>query len=310
MTAAPQTDDPQEKGELEDAFGGDPNSGNVFDVLRTLGLPPGAQALLPGPKEEGAPQDPEAEAPEAELEVRTFQVPASTATRAEQLAFWERIVEEERARYRDAVAAADKRFVEKANLPLYVIHQDGLYLDMVSPATGAPYKTFKAYLQERWGISRAHGYRVVNEHTVRRALGDLAPEALSARQVPVLLALHRQVSKENADSGLEAAQEAGDAAVQKAWEESEAKTPNALRATIKRLGWSVEAIETTDDLSDSGEAAPSQLDRWGKAAKVFDPTKASELSAAAARELYEQLKPFVDALETVALPSGKEAKSS
>lgn len=296
------------KGSLEDVFSGTP-SGDV-DPFAFLKLPPAA------PESDAPPKDavPAARGPEGEVAIPDASEavaepvdepePPADAPKAERLAYFERIVHRERELYRDTVVAADKRFVERASPPLYAISKEKLYLEMVSEGTGKPFTKFKDYLAERWGISRAHGYRIVNEYPVVRALQPLgaeAPDKLSARQVPKLYGVFRTRGKDD--------EAVGEEAVRTVWMQSESKTPNGLQETIDRLGWSFAETAELDDLSESERERKTLVEKWDEVTKTLDPVKARELlqrDPGEARRLLGQLKPFVDVLEEVSqLPAPK-----
>lgn len=285
-----------EKGELEGAFSGEASSDDPFGFLK---LPPQTGASKPPapPASDALP----ATRPAAEVEEKQEPPePPADAPKAERLAYFEGIVHRERERFKETVAAADLRFVERASGPLFRINAEKLYLEMVSDETGEPFIRFRDYLQERWGISRAHGYRILNEYPVMTALGDLAPDRLTTRQVPKLLGVLRSRGEDDPAAGAEA--------VRTVWRESEDKSPASLQATIDRLGWGDPEAEALDDLSDSERERLGLVDRWAKATQALDPAKAREVLArnpADAQRLLEQLKPFVAVLEEVAqLPAG------
>ncbi|MER7937942.1 MULTISPECIES: hypothetical protein [unclassified Streptomyces] len=290
------TDTPgtEERGELEDVFSGGPSSPDD-DPFAFLRLPSGTASPPPAPAASAHPM-PAIPEPAAEVEVEVLPPePAADAPKSVRLAYFETIVDRERERFRQSLEAADKRFVESASGPLFAINREKLYLEMVSAETGKPFERFRDYLQERWSISRAHGYRILNEFPVQQALGDLAPEKLTTRQVPKLLAVLRSRGADDPTAGAEA--------VRTVWRESDEKSPAALQATIDRLGWGDPAAAALDDLSDSERERVALVDRWSKAAQALDPHKARELLARnpeGAQRLLEQLKPFVEALEEVA----------
>ncbi|MEU9925159.1 hypothetical protein AB0H51_28390 [Streptomyces griseoluteus] len=287
-TNADTTGTEAEKGELEGVFTG--NAPANDDPWGFLKLPKPAAPAGPDP----AATEPTTAA--AAVESREPAEPPADAPKAERLAYFEGIVHRERELFKETVAAADRRFVERASGPLFAISR-GLYRELVSDATGKPYTRFQDYLAERWGISRAHGYRILNEYPVMTALGDLAPEKLTTRQVPKLLGVLRSRGKDDPKAGAEA--------VRTVWRESPDKSPAALQATIDRLGWGDPEAEKLYDLSDGEKERLALVDRWAKAAKALDPAKARQLRDKDARRLLEQLKPFVEALEEVAqLPAG------
>lgn len=297
-----------EKGELEDAFTGRTSpDDDPFAFLKLPGSPPAGDAH---PARDVVPAAREAEtvAPQATdtavAEPNFGPKPAPDAPRSDRLAYYERIVDFERELYRGTVAAADRRFVERASEPLWEISKDKLYLDRISERTGKPFTNFKNYLLEVWGISRAHGYRIVNEYPVMQALAPLgaeAPDKLSLRQVPKLLAVLRSRGKDDWAVGQES--------VRTIWTQSESKTPAGLQETIDKLGWGAPEIEALDELSESERERKTLVERWDEVTKVLDPAKARELlkrSPDEARRLLEQIKPFVDVLEEVSqLPAPK-----
>jgi transcriptional regulator of aromatic amino acid metabolism len=61
------------------------------------------------------------------------------------------------------------------------IHEHKLYREL-------KYKNFKTYLQERWGISRAHAYRLINAAKVAEMspIGDKPENEYQARTKPVI----------------------------------------------------------------------------------------------------------------------------
>ncbi|MFG3132880.1 hypothetical protein ACGFZU_34930 [Streptomyces tendae] len=295
-----------EKGTLEDAFTGTASEDAVFDFLKLTGGGPstGPKDGVPPAREPETglvptkPTDPPAVDEDEEEE------PAADAPRAVRLAYFERIIHRERERYKDTVVAADKRFVEKASPPLYAMSKEKLYLDLVSDATGKPFTKFRDYLAERWGVSRAHGYRIVNEYPVMKALEPLgadAPDKLSARQVPKLLGVLRSRGKDDVAAGEEA--------VRTVWQQSESKTPAALQETIDRLGWNDAEALALDDLSESERERKTLVEKWDEAANALDPNKARELlqrDPSGAKRLLEKLRPFVNVLEEVSqLPTPK-----
>lgn len=280
----------QNKGELEDAFSG----AAVDPAFAWIGggdtsLPPQAKAgtdLEPAGKESGTDLS-----SATDEDAGTAVEPPEGASKQERLAHYEEIVERERNRYRDAVAAADQQFCESANEPLWRINQERLYLERRGQ-NGKCFTSFKAYLQECWGISRAHGYRILNEYPVRRDLGAKAPERLSTRQVAKLIAVQRS---------------AGAEMLIKVWDTSEDKSPDALQRTIEELGLSTRQTESLDELSEADRERLSHFDRWSKTAGKLDAEQVRKVLAGdpkRARELYDQVKPFVDALaEVAALPA-------
>ncbi|MFF4276120.1 hypothetical protein [Streptomyces sp. NPDC001536] len=302
MTTA-DTATPDEKGTLEDAFSGTAEStpDDVFGFLKLGG--PGAPTLNPSggdmPSDESAevaipsPAAP-AEAAEspAEAEEQVEPQPTPDAPKSAWLAYYERMVDRERERYKDTVTAADRRFVERASGPLYAINADKLYLELVSLETGKPFTKFKDYLKERWGISRAHGYRILNEYPVMTALGDMSPPKLSTRQTPVLLKVLRSRGKEDWAEG--------EAAVRKVWTESPSKSPADLEATVQSLGWDDAEAAALDDLSDSEQERPTLVARWDRAVGELDPVKVREVLASnpgEAQRLLERVRPVVAVLE-------------
>jgi hypothetical protein len=293
------TNTEDERGELEDAFNGtaspevDPFA---FLKLGGSGLPEqqtGAPAAAPAAEVAVRATAEAAIDPEPEVDPE----PPADAPKSERLAYFEGVVHRERELFKDTVAAADQRFVERASGPLYAINRESLYLEMRSDATGEPFTRFRDYLQERWGISRAHGYRILNEYPVMTALDDLAPDKLTTRQVPKLLAILRSRGAED---------------VRTVWEQSEEKTPAGLQATIDRLGWGDPEAEALDDLSESDRERVALVDRWDKVMETLDPAKARQhlsRNPEDAQRLLDRLKPFVDVLEEVAqLPPGKGKK--
>ncbi|MER7496998.1 hypothetical protein ABT033_30935 [Streptomyces pharetrae] len=312
---SPQTETADEKGELEDAFSG--RTSQDVDPFAFLKLPPSAPAGdSESTKEVDVPsaREPEqtdtAQAASAVAVERDFgPKPAPDAPRSDRLAYFERIVDHERELYRETVAAADQRFVERASGPLYEISKDKLYLDRISERTGEPFTKFEDYLLEVWGISRAHGYRILNEYPVMQALAPLgaeAPDKLSTRQVPKLLRLLRVLGKDDEAAGQEA--------VRTVWTESESKTPAGLQETIDKHGWGTTQAEAIDDLSDSARERKSLVERWSEVTKVLNPDKAREVlqrSPDEARRLLEQFEPFVEVLKEVSqLPAPKGRKKS
>jgi hypothetical protein len=316
MTAA-NTDAPEteadEKGTLEAAFNGE---GSGMDAFEFLKLPPSAPTdagvptteVVPSarePEQDVAPQDTDVVVAEPNYGPK----PSPDAPKSDRLAYYERIVHQERELYRDTVAAADQRFVERASGPLYEINLDHLYLERISEATGQPFIRFKDYLREVWGISRAHGYRILNEYPVMQALAPLGaegPDKLSTRQVPLLLAVLRSHGKDD--------EAVGEEAVRTVWSQSESKTPAGLQETIDKLGWNDPEAEALDDLTESEQERKTQVERWDEVAKTLDPAKARQLlmrSPGEARRLLEQIRPFVDVLEEVSqLPAPKKSKKS
>jgi hypothetical protein len=283
------------RGELEDAFSGKASPEEdpfAFLKLAGTGLPDQQSSAT------AAVVEPEPEQLEVEPE------PPADAPKSERLAYFEGIVYRERELYKDTVAAADNRFVERASGPLYAINREKLYLELISEETGEPFERFKDYLAERWGISRAHGYRILNEYPVMTALGDDAPDKLTTRQVPKLLAVLRSRGAEDEAVGREA--------VRTVWRESEVKTPAGLQATIDRLGWGDAEAEALDDLSESDRERVALVDRWDKVTRALDPAKARQLlsrSPEDAQRLLDQVMPFVKVLEEVAqLPAAKGEK--
>ncbi|MYX26747.1 hypothetical protein GTY75_08700 [Streptomyces sp. SID8381] len=243
------------------------------------------------------------EEPEAEPE------PPADAPASDRLAYYERIVHRERELYRDTVAAADQRFVERAHVPLYQINRQGLYLHRISEVTGKPFTRFKDYLLEVWGISRAHGYRIVNEYPVVKALAPLgaeAPDKLSTRQVPKLLGVLRSRGADDWSVGEEA--------VRTVWTQSESKTPAGLQETIDKLGWGDPQAEALDDLSESERERKSLVEKWDQVTATLDPAKARQLlerSPDEAKRLLDKIKPFVEVLEEVSqlpAPKGKRRR--
>lgn len=293
-TNADTTGTDAEKGELEGAFSGEaPADDDPFGFLKLPkpAAPAETEAAL-APASEAAPAERAAAVVESEDAPAE---PSADAPKAERLAYFEGIVHRERELFKETVASADQRFVERASGPLFAISREKLYLELISDATGKPFTRFQDYLLERWGISRAHGYRILNEYPVMQALGELAPQKLTTRQVPKLLGLLRSRGKDDPQAGAEA--------VRTVWRESPDKSPAALQATIDRLGWGDPEAEAAYDLSDGEKERLALVDRWAKAAKALDPAKARQLRDKDARRLLEQLKPFVEALEEVAQPS-------
>jgi hypothetical protein len=309
---SPQTETVDEKGELEDAFSG--RTAENVDPFAFLKLPPSAPAGDSEPTKEievpSAREPEQADTEQAVLAEPNFgPEPAADAPRSDRLSYYERIVHFERELFRDTVAAADQRFVERASGPLYEISKDKLYLDRISERTGEPFTKFEDYLLEVWGISRSHGYRILNEYPVMQALAPLgadAPDKLSTRQVPKLLRLLRVLGKDDEAVGQEA--------VRTVWTESESKTPAGLQETIDKHGWGTTQAEAIDDLSDSARERKSLVDRWSEVTKVLNPDKAREVlqrSPDEARRLLEQFEPFVEALKEVSqLPAPKGRKKS
>ncbi|WNZ14983.1 hypothetical protein [Streptomyces sp. 11x1] len=304
--------DAGEKGSLEDAFLGTAagSEDDVFGFLKLKPAAPPAAEVVPAAREpEREVAVPAAAAVADAEEPAEEDEPASDAPKAERLAYFERIVHREKELYKDTVVAADNRFVEKASPALYAISREKLYLEMVSETTGKPFTKFKDYLAERWGISRAHGYRIVNEHPVMKALEPLgaeAPDKLSARQVPKLLAVLRSQGKDDEAAGQEA--------VRTVWTNSEIKTPAGLQETIDKLGWNDAEALALDDLSESERERKTLVEKWDLVTSSLDPAKARELlqrDPAEAKRLLAKFKPFVDVLEEVSqLPAGKGKKRS
>ena len=281
MTAA------EEKGELEDFFSDNAplNDDEAFQWLADAvgtgaGTPPTGTAVATIPAQ-GATADAE---PVADRGIE----PPEGATRAERLRHYETIVDSERKLFQQAVSAADARFADSVNEPLWRINKETLYLDMVSTTTQLPFTSFKDYLRERWQISKAHGYRILNAYPVIKALSGVPDLSLTTRQVPKLIAVLRTHGQE---------------ALLKVWEESkENRTPAGIQATIDRLGLGSTAAEDLDELSGSDREAISVATRWTKAAGALDAEQARQVfkgDPVRARELYLQLKPVVDVLAEI-----------
>ncbi|MEU8828816.1 hypothetical protein [Streptomyces sp. NPDC048636] len=280
MTAGDDT-----TGKLADAFGPGDAGGDgtaVFDWLHSTGVSDSGSAGLPVQNRP---------VPAEKQEVLSLDPPGD-ASPIERLHHYEAIIDSEREQYRQTLDAADERFNDRTNEVLWRINKEKAYRNRKSKATGKKFTNFKDYLAERHSISRAHGYRILNEFPVARALVGVAPDGyrFSTRQVPKLISVFRAHGAEK---------------VQEVWKEAgEDVTPAGLERAIDRLGLASPETEKLDELSSSGDqGGKTVVDRWDHAVRSLDPSKARQILASdptAAKRLYDQLKPFVDALAEVA----------
>ncbi|WP_431959421.1 hypothetical protein [Actinacidiphila sp. bgisy160] len=209
--------------------------------------------------------------------------PPADATPAEKLSFYERIVHDAQTAHAAAARAADARFLNAAGPSLRAIHEQGLYLELAGPG-GQPYSTFQDYLQDRWNLSRAAGYRILNAEPVREALAPITDVQPSTRQVGVLYPVWKDFGAEQ---------------VREVWQKAEAAgktSPDELRKARDLLGYS-----KSPELAAPPSSTPSTaLARVDKALTRVDANAALLLAKEnpeRAKEVAAHLKELVAILE-------------
>lgn len=203
---------------------------------------PAAVAAVPAPA-----AAPEVVTPTAVFLAPEIAEPPADATPAERLSFYERIVHDAQTAHSAAARAAEARFLQAAGPSLRAIHEQELYLELAGPG-GQPYTTFGDYLQDRWNISRAGGYRILNAEPVREALSPITDVQPSTRQVGVLYPVWKDF---------------GAAEVREVWQKAEAAgktTPDELRKARDLLGYG-KSPELTGPPSSSPSTALVRVDK-------------------------------------------------
>ncbi|MEU8926979.1 hypothetical protein AB0D10_39690 [Kitasatospora sp. NPDC048545] len=211
---------------------------------------PHAEDGSPGPKAETAPVP---AAPRPSL-------PDPKAKPGEQIAVCERAIEAAKARWQETAEKAMAEFLDEAG-PFFVwVHENKLYKHL-KDANGKPYKSFSRYCQERWGISRASGYRITRVIPLLQILQAAEPPVteLAARQALVLHPLRRQ-------KGAEAVLKVWAAA----WSAKKGSVPNPeeLTKAITDCGYKLRPDEDAER-TEKGELNPAaELD---KAVRILEP---------------------------------------